>query len=86
MAEIRFEHMTKKFGSVVAVRDLNLTILDKEFLTLVGPSGCVTSTTLNVLAGLEDPSEGSHPLRDRRRRYPATKLPPSAYASTTARG
>ena len=58
MAEIRFEHMTKKFGSVVAVRDLNLTIFDKEFLTLVGPSGCGKSTTLNVLAGLEDPSEG----------------------------
>jgi multiple sugar transport system ATP-binding protein len=58
MAEIRFEHMTKKFGPVVAVRDLNLTVADKEFLTLVGPSGCGKSTTLNVLAGLEDPSEG----------------------------
>ncbi len=58
MAEIRFEHMTKKFGSVVAVRDLSLTVADKEFLTLVGPSGCGKSTTLNVLAGLEDPSEG----------------------------
>jgi multiple sugar transport system ATP-binding protein len=58
MAEIRFEHMTKKFGSVVAVRDLNLTVADKEFLTLVGPSGCGKSTTLNVLAGLEDPTEG----------------------------
>jgi multiple sugar transport system ATP-binding protein len=58
MAEIRFEHMTKRFGSVEAVRDLNLTVNDKEFLTLVGPSGCGKSTTLNVLAGLEDPSEG----------------------------
>jgi multiple sugar transport system ATP-binding protein len=58
MAEIRFEHMTKRFGSVVAVQDFNLTIADKEFLTLVGPSGCGKSTTLNVLAGLEDPSEG----------------------------
>jgi multiple sugar transport system ATP-binding protein len=58
MAEIRFEHMTKRFGQVVAVRDLNLTVADKEFLTLVGPSGCGKSTTLNVLAGLEDPTEG----------------------------
>jgi multiple sugar transport system ATP-binding protein len=58
MAEIRFEHVTKRFGSIVAVNDFNLTIADKEFVTLVGPSGCGKSTTLNLLAGLEDPSEG----------------------------
>ena len=58
MAECRFEHVTKRFGSVVAVDDFNLTIADKEFVTLVGPSGCGKSTTLNLLAGLEDPSEG----------------------------
>src|SRR3989304_4592619 len=58
MAEIRFEHVTKRFGSVVAVDDFNLTIADREFVTLVGPSGCGKSTTLNLLAGLEDPSEG----------------------------
>lgn len=58
MAEIRFEHVTKRFGAVVAVNDFNLSIADKEFVTLVGPSGCGKSTTLNLLAGLEDPSEG----------------------------
>ncbi|MCP4166053.1 MAG: ABC transporter ATP-binding protein [Chloroflexi bacterium] len=58
MADCRFEHITKRFGSVVAVNDFNLTIADKEFVTLVGPSGCGKSTTLNLLAGLEDPSEG----------------------------
>ncbi len=58
MAEIRFEHVTKRFGSVVAVDDFNLSIADREFVTLVGPSGCGKSTTLNLLAGLEDPSEG----------------------------
>lgn len=58
MAEIRFEHVSKRFGSVVALKDFNLTIADKEFVTLVGPSGCGKSTTLNCLAGLEDPSEG----------------------------
>jgi multiple sugar transport system ATP-binding protein len=58
MAEIRFEHVTKRFGSVEAVKDFNLVIADKEFVTLVGPSGCGKSTTLNLLAGLEDPSEG----------------------------
>lgn len=58
MAEIRFEQVTKRFGSVIAVNDFNLTIADKEFVTLVGPSGCGKSTTLNLLAGLEDPSAG----------------------------
>ena len=58
MAEIRFERVTKRFGSVVAVDDLSLDIADKEFVTLVGPSGCGKSTTLNLLAGLEDPSAG----------------------------
>ena len=58
MAEIRFENITKRFGKVTAVDNFNLTIKDKEFLTLVGPSGCGKSTTLNLLAGLEDPTEG----------------------------
>jgi multiple sugar transport system ATP-binding protein len=58
MAEVRFEHITKRFGSVAAVMDLNLEIQEGEFVTLVGPSGCGKSTTLNLLAGLEDPSEG----------------------------
>ena len=58
MAGIRFEHVSKRFGGVVALKDFNLTIEDKEFVTLVGPSGCGKSTTLNCLAGLEDASEG----------------------------
>ena len=58
MAEIRFEHVTKRFGNHVAVNDLNLTVHDRELLTLVGPSGCGKSTTLSMLAGLEDPSSG----------------------------
>ncbi len=58
MAEIRFENITKRFGAVVALKDLNLEITDREFVTLVGPSGCGKSTTLNILAGLEDASEG----------------------------
>jgi multiple sugar transport system ATP-binding protein len=58
MAEIRFEHVSKRFGQAVAVDDLSLTVHDQELLTLVGPSGCGKSTTLNMLAGLEDPSAG----------------------------
>lgn len=58
MAEITFDHISKKFGSTFAVNDLNLTVHDEELVSLVGPSGCGKSTTLNMLAGLEDPSEG----------------------------
>jgi multiple sugar transport system ATP-binding protein len=58
MASVTFEHVTKKFGDVIAVNDLNITIADREFLVLVGPSGCGKSTALRCLAGLEDVSDG----------------------------
>jgi len=59
MAEVRFEHITKKYGETIAVKDFSLDIPDKEFLVLVGPSGCGKSTTLRLLAGLEDITEGN---------------------------
>lgn len=58
MASVTFDHVTKKFGDVIAVNDLNIHIEDKEFLVLVGPSGCGKSTALRCLAGLEDVTEG----------------------------
>jgi multiple sugar transport system ATP-binding protein len=58
MAEVRFENVTKKFDTVVAVDNLNLEIPDKEFLVLVGPSGCGKSTVLRLLSGLEELTEG----------------------------
>jgi multiple sugar transport system ATP-binding protein len=53
MASVTYNHVTKRFGDVVAVDDLTLDIADKEFLVLVGPSGCGKSTSLRLLAGLE---------------------------------
>lgn len=58
MAKVAIEHLTKHFGDVVAVDDLTLEIVDREFLTLLGPSGCGKTTTLNIIAGLEDPTSG----------------------------
>jgi multiple sugar transport system ATP-binding protein len=59
MAEIVLDHVSKSYpGGATAVRDLNLTIADGEFLILVGPSGCGKTTTLNMIAGLEDISSG----------------------------
>lgn len=58
MARIRFDQVTKRYGSMIAVDRLNLEIRDREFLVLLGPSGCGKSTTLNMIAGLEELSDG----------------------------
>jgi multiple sugar transport system ATP-binding protein len=65
MARVFYEHVTKRFGDVVAVNDLTLEIPDKEFLVLVGPSGCGKSTVIRLLAGLETLTEGSVYIGDR---------------------
>ena len=59
MAEVRIQGLLKRFGSVVAVDHIDLTIADGEFLTLLGPSGCGKSTTLAAVAGLDRPDGGS---------------------------
>ncbi|MER5462230.1 sn-glycerol-3-phosphate ABC transporter ATP-binding protein UgpC [Streptomyces sp. NPDC002668] len=60
MAEIVLEGITKRYpDGALAVRDVNLTVGDGEFVILVGPSGCGKSTTLNMIAGLEDITDGT---------------------------
>ena len=58
MAQIELKKIWKRFGDVIAVRDLTLAIADKEFLVLLGPSGCGKTTTLRCIAGLENVDEG----------------------------
>jgi len=59
VAEIILDHVYKRYpDGALAVSDFNLDIADGEFVILVGPSGCGKSTTLNMIAGLEDISEG----------------------------
>jgi multiple sugar transport system ATP-binding protein len=59
MASISFRAVTKRYaGDVIAVNNLDLDIRDKEFVVLLGPSGCGKSTTLNMIAGLEEVTEG----------------------------
>ncbi|MDQ1301542.1 MAG: multiple sugar transport system ATP-binding protein, partial [Chloroflexota bacterium] len=65
MASVTYEHVFKRFGDVLAVNDLSITIADKEFLVFVGPSGCGKTTSLRLLAGLEEISEGQIRIGDR---------------------
>jgi multiple sugar transport system ATP-binding protein len=59
MAEIILDNVTKRYpDGALAVDKINLDIKDGEFVILVGPSGCGKSTTLNMIAGLEDITEG----------------------------
>jgi multiple sugar transport system ATP-binding protein len=58
MAEIKLEHVTKRWGDFVGVQDFDLTIEDREFLVLLGPSGCGKTTTMRMIAGLEDATSG----------------------------
>jgi spermidine/putrescine transport system ATP-binding protein len=55
---VRLERVTKRFGDFAAVRDLTLDLARSEFFTLLGPSGCGKTTTLRMVAGFEEPTEG----------------------------
>jgi spermidine/putrescine transport system ATP-binding protein len=57
-AVITVEHVFKRFGDYVAVRDANFTIRRGEFFSMLGPSGCGKTTTLRMIAGFEEPTEG----------------------------
>jgi len=65
MSSVAFQNVTKRYGNVIAVNNLNLNIADQEFLVFVGPSGCGKTTSLRMLAGLEDITEGNIYIGDR---------------------
>lgn len=57
--ELVLQNLTKRFGDILAVRDVCLTVPDGQLLVLLGPSGCGKTTTLRMVAGLESVDEGS---------------------------
>ncbi|TJZ90875.1 ATP-binding cassette domain-containing protein [Paracoccus gahaiensis] len=59
MAEVTLHNISKSFGGLTVLPDLNLTVPDGSFTVLVGPSGCGKSTLLRIISGLEMPSGGS---------------------------
>lgn len=58
MTSIELQGISKQFGNTHVIRQLNLSIAEGEFLTLVGPSGCGKSTLLRIIAGLEQQTHG----------------------------
>ena len=66
MASITIQSITKTFGAVPVLHDIDLSIADGEFVVLVGPSGCGKSTLLRMIAGLEDITAGEIRIGDRR--------------------
>ncbi len=65
MTRIRLENIAKSYGASAVIKGLNLTIEEGEFFTFVGPSGCGKSTILNMIAGLEAPTDGMIFFNDR---------------------
>ena len=62
---IIIKNLTKKFGDVVAVNNVSVTIEPGSFLTLLGPSGCGKTTLLRCISGLEDPDDGEIMIGDK---------------------
>jgi ABC-type sugar transport system ATPase subunit len=73
MAEVRIERLSKSFGSVEVLRDIDLEVEDGSFVVLVGPSGCGKSTLLRAIAGLEPVTAGEISIGGRK----VNDLPPA---------
>jgi spermidine/putrescine transport system ATP-binding protein len=65
VADVRLEHVTKRFDDVVAVDDVSLEVPKGSFFALLGPSGCGKTTTLRMIGGFEEPTAGRIFLGDR---------------------
>jgi len=72
LSAIKLASLTKRFGEVTAVDRLDLEIPEGELVALLGPSGCGKTTTLRMIAGFEEPTEGSIRIGDQE----VTRLPP----------
>ncbi len=72
MGQLVLSNVSKSFGELNVVRDINLDVHDREFVVFVGPSGCGKSTLLRMIAGLEDTTSGDIIINEQR----VNDLPP----------
>ena len=70
--DVEFEHVSKRFGAFLAVDDVHLAIRKGEFFSLLGPSGCGKTTSLRMIAGFEQPTDGEIYLSGQ----PVSGIPP----------
>lgn len=64
MSQVKINNVVKRFGDFTALHELNLEIREGEFLSLLGPSGCGKTTTLRLIAGFIQPTQGTIMLGD----------------------
>jgi iron(III) transport system ATP-binding protein len=76
LASVELRGLTKRYGAVAAVDDVSLRIDHGQLVCLLGPSGCGKTTTLRLIAGFLEPSEGEIHVGDRRVSSKARTLPP----------
>jgi len=72
LPDVELINVTKRYGKVVAVKNISLSVKDQEYVTLLGPSGCGKTTTLRLIAGLAEPDEGQILISNRE----VTNTPP----------
>ena len=58
MADLKLSSVKKSFDDICALKQIDLEIKDQEFFVLLGPTGAGKTTTLRIIAGLEQPDEG----------------------------
>jgi iron(III) transport system ATP-binding protein len=76
MSKLALRGLTKRFGDVAAVDEVDLAIEPGEFVYLLGPSGCGKTTTLRMIAGFIDPTAGTIEMDGQVLSAPARSLPP----------
>ncbi|MBD5404547.1 MAG: ABC transporter ATP-binding protein [Treponema sp.] len=78
-SQVKITHISKKFGDFIALDDINFTIKQGEFFSLLGPSGCGKTTLLRIIAGFEFPDEGAILFDDK----DILKYPPNKRCANT---
>ncbi|MGA2568743.1 MAG: ABC transporter ATP-binding protein [Pseudolabrys sp.] len=76
MASVELRGLTKRYGDIAVVDDISLAVEHGHLVCLLGPSGCGKTTTLRLIAGFVEPSEGEIRVGDKLISSPAHSLPP----------
>jgi iron(III) transport system ATP-binding protein len=76
MSKLALRNVTRRFGDFTAVENFSLELREGEFVSLLGPSGCGKTTTLRMIAGFINPSEGTIEVDGKLISSPASSLPP----------